>query len=142
MSRKFRLSQKLRFAHCDAAGIGYYPRYMELCDGAIEDWTAAEIGVSRREMHLENGLGLPTVDLHARFERPGRLGDLLDFDISVHRVGRSSVDLVAEVSCASATLFVVQYTQVLTNLESMRAEPWPKEWRERLMSLAGEETSA
>jgi 4-hydroxybenzoyl-CoA thioesterase len=142
MSRTFRLSQKLRFAHCDAAGIGYYPRYMELCDAAIEDWTAAELGVSRREMHLESGLALPTVDLHARFARPARLGDLLDFDVSVRRVGRSSVDLVTEVSCAGKTLFAIEYTQVLTHLETMRAAPWPKEWRERLMSLAGEETSA
>ena len=35
MTSVFRQSRPLRFAHCDPAGIAYYPRYLELCDGAI-----------------------------------------------------------------------------------------------------------
>ena len=79
----FRTSLPLRFAHCDPAGIAYYPRYFELCDAAIEDWTAAVLGISRREMHVDRGLGLPTVTLTADFAMPSRLGDMLDFTITV-----------------------------------------------------------
>jgi 4-hydroxybenzoyl-CoA thioesterase len=138
----FRLSQPLRFAHCDPAGIGYYPAYLELCDGAIEDWTVAALGVSRRVMHFELRLGLPTVDLHARFSRPGRLGDLLDIDVSVRKVGRSSVGLVTLVTCEGEPRFEVELVQVLTDLDTMRARPWPQEWRERLAKIAEKETSA
>jgi 4-hydroxybenzoyl-CoA thioesterase len=142
VSEAFRLSQPLRFAHCDAAGIGYYPRYLELCDAVVEDWTVSALGVSRREMHMEMGLGLPTVDLHARFAHAARLGDQLDYALRVVRVGRSSVDLVISVTCAGEPRFEVEYTQVLTDLKAMQALSWPEEWRERLMSLAGEELNA
>jgi 4-hydroxybenzoyl-CoA thioesterase len=142
MTKAFRLTTKLRFAHCDPAGIGYYPRYLELCDAAIEDWTAAVLGVPRQVMHLEMRLGLPTVDLHARFSAPGRLGDLLDIDISVAKVGRSSVHLAAAVSCAGEKRFEIDYIQVLTNLVTMQAAPWPVEWRQRLASSAQEESIA
>lgn len=142
MSSVFRLSLPLRFAHCDAAGIGYYPSYFELCDAAVEDWTEWALGASRRHMHLDLGLGLPTVDLKAGFSRPGRLGDPLDFDVAVRRVGRSSIDLEVAVSRRGETLFGVSLVQVLTRLETMRAEPWPAQWRERLMALVEKETSA
>lgn len=132
----------LRFAHCDPAGIGYYPRYLELCDAAIEDWTAAAIGLSRRAMHLDRGLGLPTVDLHAEFARVSRIGDLLDFRVSVARLGRSSIDLAVDVRCGSEPRLRIDLVQVLTRLDTMRAEPWPSEWRDRLMPSAEKEIIA
>lgn len=128
----FETSLPLRFAHCDPAGIAYYPRYFELCDAAIEDWTAAVLGIDRRKMHLERGLGLPTVSLHAEFAAPSRLGDMLDFDVSVTRVGRSSVDLAVGIACAGQPRFTVRYTQVLTDLAGGSARPWPPELLERL----------
>lgn len=128
----FRTSLPLRFAHCDPAGIAYYPRYFELCDAAIEDWTAAVLGIDRREMHLEMGLGLPTVSLHADFAEPSRLGDMLDFTVRVTRVGRSSVDLAVDIGCAGEPRFTVRYTQVLTDLAEGQSRAWPPELLERL----------
>lgn len=128
----FRTSLPLRFAHCDPAGIAYYPRYFELCDAAIEDWTAAVLGVDRRGMHLERGLGLPTVRLHAEFAEPSRLGDMLDFIVTVTRVGQSSVDLAVDVSCAGDPRFSVTYTQVLTDLARGVSCAWSPEFLERL----------
>ncbi len=142
MIAPFRVRFPLRFAHCDPAGIGYYPRYLELCDAAIEDWTVATLGMSRGDMHVNRGLGLPTVDLHAEFARVSRIGDLLDFDVSVGRLGRSSIDLAVDVQCGGEPRFRIDFIQVLTRLDTMRAEPWPTEWRERLMPLAEKETIA
>lgn len=142
MSAPFRVTLPLRFAHCDPAGIGYYPRYLEMCDAAIEDWTAAILGVSRRTMHLEMELGLPTVDLHAQFTKVSVIGDALDFDVAVLSVGRSSIKLAVAVSCAGEPRFGIDLVQVLTRLTSMRAEAWPTEWRKRLIAVALEETNA
>lgn len=122
----------LRFGHCDPAGMAFYPRYFELCDAAIEDWTPAVLGVDRRAMHMEQGLGLPTVSLQAEFSTPGRLGDLLDFSITVTRVGRSSVDLLVVIRCGGQPRFQVRYTQVLTDLALGRSRPWPPDFLERL----------
>ncbi len=135
----FSVTYPLRFAHCDPAGIAYYPRYFELCDAAIEDWTAAILGVDRRTMHIDMGLGLPTVDLKASFTAMSRLGDLLDISVSVERVGRSSIDLAIDVSSAGEPRFGVRYTQVLTSLTESRAVPWPDDLRERLDAAARKE---
>jgi 4-hydroxybenzoyl-CoA thioesterase len=137
----FSVTFPLRFAHCDPAGIAYYPRYFELCDAAIEDWTAEVLGVSRREMHLEMGLGLPTVDLKASFKAMSRLGDLLDISVSVERVGRSSIDLALDISSGGEPRFAVRYVQVLTSLTESRAVPWPHDMLQRLDRAAKKETA-
>jgi 4-hydroxybenzoyl-CoA thioesterase len=122
----------VRFAHCDPAGIAYYPRYFELCDAAIEDWCADVLRVPRRVMHLDLGLGMPTVDLKAGFTAPSRLGDLLDIAIAHGEVGRSSLMLTATVTCGGEARFTVTFKQVLMHLAEARSVPWPDDWRERL----------
>lgn len=131
MSTPYIARRRLRFAHCDAAGIAFYPRYLELADGVIEDWTEDVMGVPRRVLHLDRGLGLPTVDLKTQFSTVGRLGDWLDFSLDVTRVGTSSIDLSLEVTCGGERRFSAQYTQVLVELAAMRSLPWPPEWRNR-----------
>lgn len=128
----FTTSLPLRFAHCDPAGIAYYPRYFELCDAAIEDWTAAVLGIDRRTMHGDLGLGLPTASLDAEFAAPSRLGDILDFAIRATRVGKSSIDLSVDVACAGEARFAVRSTLVLIDLVSVQARAWPAEFLERL----------
>lgn len=122
----------IRFAHCDPAGIAYYPRLFELVDAAIEDWTAAVLGIDRAAMHQRDRLGLPTVDLHAQFEAPCRLGEPLDIAVDVTSVGGSSVDLRTTATSAGTPRFAATLKQVLMNLDSARATAWPDAWRARL----------
>jgi len=142
VSRSFTFSAPLRFAHCDAAGIGYYPRYLELCDAAIEDWTEFVLRTSRRAMHCELQLALPTVQMNATFVRPARLGDWLDFELTVENVGRSSVALLANVTSLGEARFRVQFVQVLTCMTRMRPKPWPENWRGRLEAVLNKEKQA
>lgn len=128
----FWTSHTLRFSQCDPAGIAYYPRYFELLDWAIEEWTAAVLPVSRVAMHRDHGLGLPTVDLQARFTAISRFGDRLDVAIDVREVGRSSVRFDAAVTCGGEARLAVGYTQVLMALDDPRAVPWPDDWRRAL----------
>lgn len=131
----FRASYPVRFAHCDAAGIGYYPRLLELVDAAVEDWTAATLGVDRAEMHGRRGLGLPTVDLRTRFERPCRLGERLSVAVDVREVGGASVVLVVTATVEGDPRFAAELTQVLMRLDAAKATPWPEEWRGRLHAV-------
>lgn len=128
----FRVTYPLRFAHCDPAGIAFYPRCLELCDAAVEDWTPAVLGDDRRAMHMGRGLGLPTVSLAATFAAPSKLGDLLDFAVKLARVGRSSIDLEVDVTCKGTPRFSVHLTQVLIELAGGTSLPWPAEYRQRL----------
>lgn len=138
MSAPFRARRKLRFAHCDPAGIAYYPRYLELCDGVIEDWTEEVLGVSRRTLHLEMGMAIPTVSLTAEFLAVSRLGDWLDFEVAVGAVGRASADLHLDVSCDGNRRFHIGCRIVLVGGEPMKASPWPETWRAHLDSVVNE----
>ena len=128
----FVFTARVRFGHCDPAGIAYFPRLFELVDAAVEDWTAAVIGVDRAEMHGPLRLGLPTVDLHAGFTTPCRLGEQLDIEVALLALGTTSIDLDATASAGGARRFSVRLKQVLMNLDTARPTPWPEAWRARL----------
>lgn len=132
MSTAFTARHRLRFAHCDPAGIAYYPRYLELCDAVIEEWTEQIVGVPRRRLHFELRWGLPTVDLRARFVSASRLGDWLDFSLVTRALGRSSIQLAIDATCAGEHRFAVEYDQVLIDMTEMKSIPWPDDWRERI----------
>lgn len=127
----------VRFADCDPAGIAYYPALFALCDAAIEAWTEAATGVSRKVMHQKFRLALPTVAMSAGFERVVEWGDELAIAVSTQRVGTSSVEIEAIATCGGEQRFAVSYTQVLMDMDSHEAQPWPDEWRARLEKEIG-----
>src|SRR3546814_13772262 len=81
--------------------MSYFPRLFELVDAAVEEGTAAAVGVARAEMHGPLRLGLPTVDLHATFAAPCRLGETLEIAVAHGEVGGASVVLTATVTVAA-----------------------------------------
>ena len=86
----FETGALVRFAHVDPAGIVFYPRYFEMLNGAVEDWFDQSLGVSFRDLHLDQGIGTPTVKLEVTFLSPSRLGDDLIIRITPRAVGQSS----------------------------------------------------
>jgi 4-hydroxybenzoyl-CoA thioesterase len=136
MTVAFTTRMPLRFAHCDPAGIAYYPRYFEIVDAAVEDWTETAFGVSRAAMHRDMGLGTPMVDMSASFTAISRHGDLLDVAIAVDAIGRTSLTLAVEVTSGGAPRFAVRLKMALIDLKAVKAIPWPADWRARLEALA------
>ena len=126
----------LRFAHCDPAGIAFYPRYFEIVDAVVEDWTEAALGISRAALHRERALGTPAVALEASFTSVSRHGDLLDVAIAVREVGRTSLTLDAIVTSGGERRFGAALKIVLMDLTTMKAKPWPDAWRARLEAMA------
>jgi 4-hydroxybenzoyl-CoA thioesterase len=57
---------------------------------------------------------------------------MLDFAVSLTRVGQSSIDLVVAVSCEGEPRFSARLTQVLIDLATGKSQPWPPEYRQRL----------
>ena len=121
--------QLVRFAHVDAAGIVFYPRYFEMLNAAVEDLFAEVVGVDFATMHLRRRIGVPTVKLEAEFARPSRLGDQLDFRIAIAQVGQSSAELAIEVHCGDEVRFTARPVLVCMNLDSGRPEAWPADIR-------------
>jgi len=125
-------SYPLKFAYCDPAGIAYYPKLLELLDGAIEEWTGEVIGVARHVMHRDLGRGMPTVTMAARFGAVSFHGDVLRCALTVSGVGRSWVDFAIDVTSGDEARFAVDYRQVLVDQTTRRSVPWPDAWRVRL----------
>ena len=128
----FTTRSKVRFAHVDAAGIVFYPRYFEMLNGAVEDWFAEGLGVGFAELHLTRGLGVPTVSLDSRFAAPSRLGDELDITIEVKSVGRSSCAVAYTVACGDEVRMTAEGVLVCMVLAEGRSAPWPDDVRDGL----------
>lgn len=125
--------QAVRFAHIDAAGIVFYPRYFEMLNAAVEDYFAEFVGVDFAAMHLDRGLSVPTVKLETEFLAPSRLGDELDFILSIDRVGRSSADVSVEVICGDQLRLRVRVVLVCMDLKTGRPLAWPEDMRPKEM---------
>jgi len=128
----FVLELPVRFAHVDAAGIVFYPRYFEMLNAAVEEWFAARTGVSFGDLHLARRHGLPTVALESRFVAPSRLGDVLEIEVILTRIGRSSCDLTYRISSGGDDRVTASAVLVHIDLDTGQALPWPDELRDRL----------
>lgn len=127
----FTKTYPLRFGDCDPSGIAYYPSYLRILDGAIEDFFAS-MGAKRDHMITEMRMGTPTVTMNLVFERPGYQGDDLTIDIRVTGLGRSSLDLAHAVSARGETLFRANHRLAATSLETHTSRAWPDDLRAAL----------
>jgi 4-hydroxybenzoyl-CoA thioesterase len=127
----WRVTKVVRFAHCDPAGIVYYPRYFELLHEAKEDWLRDAVGVPLGAL-IDGGHGLPMVRLETDFLAPSRLGETLDIDVDVARVGGASLHLHYEVACGGEQRLRAKTVVVHIRLDSGRPVPFDDALRARL----------
>jgi 4-hydroxybenzoyl-CoA thioesterase len=134
----FTLQQKVRFQHCDPAGIVFYPRYFEMVTATVEEWFAQRLGVPFETLHGPLGAAVPTASLRIDFHAPSRLGDVLEFRLRPTRIGRSSVGLSIEGSCGGEQRLSLESTLVFTKRETSKPDSWPEDLRARIAQELGE----
>jgi 4-hydroxybenzoyl-CoA thioesterase len=86
---QFIKQEKVRFQHIDYAGIVFYPRFLEMLNGLVEDWFEEAIDRPFSKMHETNGI--PTVDLKVQFKNAARLGEILTKKLWVKELKNSSI---------------------------------------------------
>ncbi len=91
----FSTPKKIRFHHCDPAGIVFYPQFFYLLHEAQEDFFA-HIGFPEHEM-INAGHGVPIVDLKTQFLGMCRNGDAVDITLVLSKIGNSSLGMNYEV---------------------------------------------
>ena len=47
---RFERALRVRFAHCDPAGIVFFPQYLVMFNGLVEDWFTDGLGVPYAEL--------------------------------------------------------------------------------------------
>jgi 4-hydroxybenzoyl-CoA thioesterase len=85
-----RRKQLVEWGDCDPAGIVFFPRYLAWIDASTAHLFAAA-GLPWPSMIRDYGMiGLPLVDVHAKFSSPSRFGDELDAECEIAEWRRSS----------------------------------------------------
>ena len=87
----FSTSKKIRFHHCDPAGIVFYPQFFYLLHEVQEDFLA-HVGFAEHHM-ITAGMGVPIVDLKTEFLGMCRNGDDINIHLSLSKVGNSSIGM-------------------------------------------------
>lgn len=115
----------VRFKHCDPAGIAFYPRLFEFANDTVEAWFAA-LGVGFPELIGVRGLGVPTVEISARFLKPCRYGERLESRLRLKALGARSANLtVVLAGPAGETRAEFDIVLVCVDRDAVSARPWP-----------------
>ena len=81
---------RVEWGQCDPAGIVFYPQYLiwfDSCTAALFERTGLPLPALYKKY---GGVGMPLVEVGARFVIPSRFGDLLVAESFVEEWGRSS----------------------------------------------------
>lgn len=87
----FSVKKTIRMQHCDPGGIVFTPQYFNLFTEVLEDWFARSLDYSFATMLMTERSGIPAMRIVARFVSPSRLGDVLDYSLSVKRLRATNV---------------------------------------------------
>lgn len=131
MPGAFRFVQKIRFSHCDPAGILYFPHAFDMVNATVEDWFELGLGVPFDAFHQEHGYGNPVVSTHCEFLHPCRFGEELTFALAPTRVGRSSIDMRIVATVAGEDRIRLQHRTAMVSLDTFRSIPIPDDLRAR-----------
>lgn len=128
----FKTTRPLRFGDCDPSGIAYFPSYLNILVGVLEEFFET-VGMPWSTLIADRRIGTPTLKLDLTFVKPGMHGDLMEFALVVRRIGNSSMDLEHTVSCKGDVLWKAEHRIVATSLETHRSCPWPDDMRAAFM---------
>ncbi len=123
-------SIRVEFNHCDPAGIVFYPRYFEMTNSVIENFFRDVAGLTFGQM-MTNGTGVPTAAVQTVFHAPSRLDDLLDWQLTLTTLGRTSIGLAITAHGTGVHRLTSGFTLVFVNADG-RPQRWPEDVRSRL----------
>jgi 4-hydroxybenzoyl-CoA thioesterase len=132
MARTFTTERKIRFSHCDPAGIVYFVNFFDMVSGAVEDWFSEAFGFDAHSTFIRNRVGFPIVNTSCEFFRPCHLGDRLKLELTIAKLGRSSIEFGVTGKVGEEEKFRARHKVVLMSLETQRALPIPMDMREKM----------
>lgn len=129
---QFERDYPIRFSHCDPAGIVFFPQYFVLFNQLVEDWFNAALDIPYADMLQTRRIGLPTVHLDCDFAAISRMGEVLQFGLSVQRAGTKSLRLALQARHARELRVQATQVMVFTNLDTHAAIDMPMHVRRAL----------
>ena len=121
MTMPFERPIRIRFSHCDPAGIVFFPQYLVMTNALVEDWFNEGLQIDYAQMISRRRIGLPIVKLDCEFSRPSQMGETIMLTLAVTAIGRRSIGLEIVGHCNGETRFRAKQVLVTTSLESSRS---------------------
>jgi 4-hydroxybenzoyl-CoA thioesterase len=131
VAETFVRDKRVRFHHCDPAGIVFYPQYFVMIHELMEDWFTEGLGTDYAAL-VRAGMGMPAVKVEAQFLAPNPLGDVISFELSVAKLGASSVTVRVEGKARGTPCLRASVVVVHSSLKPLKAQPFPEELREHI----------
>lgn len=124
---------RIRFSHCDPAGIVFFPQYLVLFNQVVEDWFTDGLGVPYATLLGTRRIGLPIVRLECDFRAISRMGDAVVMTVAVERAGGKSLQLHMQCLAPDGGVRVsARKVLVFTDLDSHQAIAMPEDVRQAL----------
>lgn len=121
MTTHFERPVRIRFSHCDPAGIVFFPQYLVMTNALVEDWFNEGLQIDYAQMIAQRRIGLPIVKLDCEFSRPSQMGETIMLTLSVSAIGRRSISIDILGHCNGEVRFRAKQVLVTTSLESGRS---------------------
>ncbi|MFM8943860.1 MAG: acyl-CoA thioesterase [Actinomycetota bacterium] len=122
------VQRRVEWSDTDASGIHHNTFIVRLAE-------AAEHALWRRVfLDEERGNLVPRVRIEVDFLKPLRAGDLVEGEISVAEMGRSSITFAFEARDAGVVVARAKIVGALVSGETWRPMEWPADARERILT--------
>jgi 4-hydroxybenzoyl-CoA thioesterase len=137
----FRREVRIEWGDCDPAAIVFYPRYLAFFD-ANTGYLFEAAGLPKTEMVKKYEIiGMPLVDIGAKFLMPSRFGDRITIESHIAQWRRSSFTVAHRVLRDGKVAIEAHETRVWAGKdperpEAIKAKPIPQDVID-LFSIAG-----
>jgi 4-hydroxybenzoyl-CoA thioesterase len=130
--KEFVFTAPVRFTHTDPAGYVFFPRFFEMIQATVEDWFNFGLHVNYADLILVEGIGLPTAHTECDFKAPCRLGELIDFTLTLEKIGTTSMTVYIVGRVNGEERLTARSVLVAIDMKDGRPVPFSAELRKKL----------
>ena len=112
---------RIRWSHCDAAGIVYHPQYFVILNGLMEDFFRECTDLSYEDS-VKQRFGFPIVGIRSDFCVPSRHGEECVGKVWIESIGRTSVRFALTIECNGEVRVQATETAVCVRSEGKKLE--------------------
>jgi 4-hydroxybenzoyl-CoA thioesterase len=136
MTASFERPVRIRFSHCDPAGIVFFPQYLVMTNALVEDWFNEGLHVDYAQMIGQRRIGLPIVKLDCEFSRPSRMGETITLSLTVGAIGRRSIGVDIVGHCDGEIRFRAKQVLVTMSFDTGKSLDLPADIASALAAFA------
>ena len=134
----FRHSIRVRYQECDPQGVVYFARYPEYYDLALtEMWRTA---MGSYQAMVDGGTDLVVAEMSIRYRAPARFDELIDVEITIDRLGETSMLSSYSIVRNAETLAEGSFRHVFIDPPSKAKKSIPESIRTALEPYVADQT--